>query len=43
MRLSPRKYAKLMNKLTTLLAEFADDVEQEGEPCALAVIGYRDP
>jgi hypothetical protein len=42
-RLSPRKYAKLMNRLTELLAEFADEVEQEGEPCTLAVIGYRDP
>lgn len=42
-RPSPRRYAKLMNRLTALLAEFADEVEQEGEPCTLAVIGYRDP
>lgn len=42
-RLTSGKYARLMNRLTTLLAEFADEVEDTGEICTLAVIGYRDP
>lgn len=43
MRLSSRGYARLVNRLTSLLAELGEEAEAEGELCTLAVVGYREP